>query len=68
MVKNFLQFFKKLSLNDYALEIFLVFLILNWVFYFLKYYAFKFAILFSLIIILSWIIYFVRLKEELEKK
>lgn len=66
-MKEILNFLKKLSFNDYALEIFLFFLILNWLFYFLKYYNIKVSILLSLIIIFSWVIFFIRLKEELEK-
>lgn len=65
-MKNLLDFFKSLSIEDFAFEIFGIFLVLDVIFYFLKYYDFKMAAIIFIIIILSWLVYFIRLKEELK--
>lgn len=66
-MKKAIEFLKSLSVEDFAFEIFGTFLVLNFIFYFFKYYDFKIATLIFFIVILSWIVYFVRLKEELSK-
>ncbi len=57
-----------LSLEDYALEIFLPLLFFSWFFYFLKYYSFIINLFLNFLIIIGWIIYFRRLNEEKSKE
>jgi len=63
-MKEFINFLKSLRFDEFAFEIFLSLLILNWFFYFIDYLKLITAVFISIIILLSWIIYFIRLKEE----